>query len=182
MKSPLVRFGKWIFSILLFLVIGAYTATPTKFHKLSSSPINAIQNGISYTPISFDLLGNYDYYEPFFDFGKKVDGNKSKIPDNIKSLNGKNVCIRGYFYPTDLTTGGNVTDFLLLRNQIYCCFGDAVRINEWISAVMSNGKPFKASFTARPVTLYGTLEVSKKYDEASSVNLYRMKADKLVEN
>ncbi len=186
LKSPGFRFAKWIFSIILFLIIGAYTTAPTKSHKLSSGHLIAasdtIQNGKAYEPISFDLLGNYDYEQPFFIFSSKVNDNKNKIPDDIKSLNGKNVRIRGYFYPTDMTNGGTIKDFLLLRNQIYCCFGDAVRINEWISVTMSDGKPFKANFTSRPVILYGKLEVGEKYDNGSLMNLYRMKADKFVED
>jgi hypothetical protein len=186
LKSPAFRFAKWIFSIILFLIIAAYSTSPTKSHRISSSPLNAVSdtvvNGKTYEPISFDLLGNYDYKMPYFIFTTKVNDNKNKIPDTIKSLDGKNVKIRGYFYPTDLTNGGTIKDFLLLRNQIYCCFGDAVNMNEWISVTMSDGKPFKADFTSRPVTLYGKIEVGEKYDNGSLLNLYRMKADKLVED
>lgn len=168
----------------------AYSTKSTTQYAKASNPTtpntgttaSSSQKGNDYQSITFDLLGDYDYTEPLITNGKAPANTPSQIPANVKSLNGKKVVIQGYFYPMDVENGGTIKDFLLLRNQIYCCFGDAVRINEWISVEMSDGKAIKADFTSRPVTLYGTLEVGEKFDNGCLLNLYRMKADKMVED
>ncbi len=139
--------------------------------------------GNGYQPISFDVLGGYDYRERIAVNGVAMTNKVDQIPQNVKDLNGKKVIIQGYLYPMELESDGTIKDFLLLRNQIYCCFGDAVRINEWISVSMSNGKPLKENFTPSPITIYGTLEVGPKYDgDDTLLNLYRMKADKVIQD
>lgn len=153
----------------------AFAVTSTAVSKPAQK-----ENG--YLPLSFDLLGDYEYRERLAINGKAVTNHADQIPQNVKDMNGKKVAIQGYFYPVQVENGGTIKDFLLLRNQIYCCFGCAVRINEWISVEMRDGKPLKADFTSRPVTIYGTLEVGPKYQDDILIDLYRMKADKLVED
>lgn len=191
-KSPRFQISMWIFNILLCLLIGRYcylhkanlnSQLSKSFAKVSSAVVlDTSQKNSKYVPISFDLLGGYPYEEPYYIGSKLMNNPKTKIPDDIIALSGKKVSIRGYFYPVNTGDGGTIKDFLLLRNQIYCCFGCAVNTNEWLSATMRDDKPFKADFTSRPVTLYGTLEVGAKYDSGSLLNLYRMKADKLIED
>ncbi len=162
----------------------ASTAPSTQYAKASNTtaPSTNPSKGNDYLPISFDILGDYDYTEPLYTNGQQISSIKNQIPDKVKSLNGKKVAIQGYFYPVDIENGGIIKDFMILRNQITCCFGCAVRINEWISVTMRDGKSLKADFTSRPVTLYGTLEVGEKFDNGCLMNLYRMKADKMVED
>jgi hypothetical protein len=191
-KSSSFKTGMWIFNILLCVLIGRYcyvhrassnSQLSISFAKVSNAVVlSTPQKDNEYVPISFDLLGGYPYEEPYYIGGKLMNDPKTKIPDNVSALSGKKVSIRGFFYPINTGDGGTIKDFLLLRNQITCCFGCAVNTNEWLSVAMSNDKPFKADFTSRPVTLYGTIDVGAKYESGSLVNLYRMKADKLVED
>lgn len=191
------RFGDSIkiFNLALCLLIGGYgishaasttskKSAPVQYAKASNTttPTATTQKAGDYQPVGFDLLGDYDFTDPVYTNGMELGTGKSQIPDKVKSLNGKKVAVRGYFYPMTVVGDGSVSDFLLLRNQIYCCFGCAVRTNEWIYVTPKTGKPMKASLTARPVTLYGTLEVGEKYDNGCLLNLYRLKLDKIVED
>lgn len=159
-------------------------SAPVQYAKASNSVVlvSSSQKEGDYLPVGFDILGDYDFTDPVYTNGMELGNGKSQIPDKVRALNGKKVAVRGYFYPMTVVGDGSVSDFLLLRNQIYCCFGCAVRTNEWIYVTPKNNKPIKANLTSRPVTLYGTLEVGEKYDNGCLLNLYRLKLDKIVED
>jgi hypothetical protein len=181
---------RWLLIMFVCLLIVGYgfshaavssknVATKT---STASNATSSNQNVNGYLPVSFDFLGDYDFTDPVYTNGMELGNQKSQIPDKVKSLNGKKVAVRGFFYPMTVVGDGSVSDFLLLRNQIYCCFGCAVRTNEWVYVTPKTGKPIKANLTSRPVTLYGTLEVGEKFDNGCLLNLYRLKLDKIVED
>src|SRR5579862_6104499 len=150
-KSSRFQMSIWMLGMFLCLLIVGYNFSHATVSKRSvaaqtstvsntTPSASSSQKGNDYLPINFDLLGDYDYTDPVFINGMKPSNLKSQIPEKVKSLDGKKVIIRGYFYPMSVVGDGTVNDFLLLRNQIYCCFGCAVRTNEWISVTMRNGK------------------------------------------
>jgi hypothetical protein len=64
------------------------------------------------------------------------------IPPDVAALNGKQVFIKGYFRPDSAPFTENVKNFLLVRDNNQCCFGDlsAVQFYDQIAVVMGEGK------------------------------------------
>jgi len=73
---------------------------------------------------------------------------------------------------------GRVTEFLLLRDQLMCCFGAVLKINEWVS-VKTIGTSVKA-IRDQPVTISGKLHVGEMRENGCLVGIYRMDGEKLA--
>ncbi len=112
--------------------------------------------------VTFDILSGYDF-------------EKEQIPELVKSLDGQRVAITGFMLPVDFD-GGKVRSFLLLQNQMACCFGMTPKENEFVYVEMSNGESTKY-MPDWPLTVVGKLEVGKKLLVNS---IYRIKADNVL--
>jgi hypothetical protein len=51
------------------------------------------------------------------------------IPPEIAALDGKRIFIKGYIRPDSITISRGIKDFLLVRDNNQCCFGDLSKIN-----------------------------------------------------
>ncbi len=112
--------------------------------------------------VTFDLLSGYDF-------------EKEQIPELVKLLDGQRVAITGFMLPVDFD-GGKVRSFLLLQNQMACCFGMTPKENELVYVEMSNGGSTKY-MPDWPLTVVGKLEVGKKLLVNS---IYHMEADNVL--
>jgi hypothetical protein len=70
---------------------------------------------------------------------------------------------------------GRVTEFILLKNQMMCCYGKPPVINEWIRVKMSTGvKPAMD----QTITVFGTLHVTEYKENSQMLGLYRLDGEK----
>ena len=96
------------------------------------------------------------------------------VPDNIKALDGKKVSVPGFMLPLQVPEG-RVTEFILLKNQMMCCYGKPPAINEWIHVKIPAGTKPAMDQT---ITISGTLHVGEYKENNSLLGLYRLDADK----
>ena len=99
------------------------------------------------------------------------------IPENVRKLNASSVAVKGYMLPLKVEEG-QVTEFLLMRDQSMCCFGTVPKINEWVSVktIGSGVKPIMDE----PVTIFGKLHVGEIRENGYLVGIYRMDGEKLA--
>lgn len=145
-------------SILFLLLVLSFTFL---LNGCNSSEGQSAQPGKAMN-VTFDLLSGYDY-------------EKEPIPELVKSLDGQRVAITGFMLPVDFD-GGKVKSFLLLQNQMACCFGMTPKDNEFVYVEMNNGGNTKY-MPDWPLTVVGKLEVGKKLLVNS---IYRMEADDVL--
>jgi hypothetical protein len=81
-----------------------------------------------YERVSFSWLSKF---EPFFEDGKVG------VPAEVENLEGRNVFIKGYMYPTRQKTG--ITEFVLVKDTGQCCFGGQPKITDMIIVRFKNG-------------------------------------------
>ncbi len=152
--------GMWNAGIMiLFLMLAlpmTYLLTGCK-----SSELQPAQPGEAIT-VTFDLLSGYDY-------------DKEQIPDLVKSLNGQRVAVTGFMLP-DSFDGDAAKSFLLLRNQMGCCFGITPRVNDFVYVDMRGGRVAKYIMDI-PITVVGKFEVSKNLLVNS---IYRVEAENVL--
>jgi hypothetical protein len=92
------------------------------------------------------------------------------LPDNIKALDSRKVSVSGFMLPLQVQEG-RVTEFILLKNQMMCCYGKPPLINEWIHVKMSNGvKPAMD----QTISVFGTLHVTEYKENSQMLGLYRL--------
>jgi len=96
---------------------------------------------------------------------------ESMLTPEIKTRFGHEIRIRGYIYPTLKKNG--IKQFVLVRDNLECCFGPGAALFDCILVHMCEGKT--AEFSIRPVTVEGkfSFEEFRDYDGAVRA-IYRL--------
>lgn len=132
-----------------------------------------------FSHVSFEALAAFDY-DPYLVMETLQDGGKppEQIPASVRGLNQRKLAIQGFMVPVQLVKE-RVKYFLLVRNQMLCCFGVAIGMNEWIYVTMDE-KADARYVPDVPVVVYGTLHVGEEMRDGMVMSIYRMDGEKLV--
>jgi hypothetical protein len=94
-----------------------------------------------------------------FDMEKDDSYDRSLIGPKIEALSGKNIKIRGYILPASVFKQTGITGFVLVRDNMECCFGPGAALFDCIVVQMKPGKT--TDFTVRPVAVEGTFKIEE---------------------
>jgi hypothetical protein len=99
---------------------------------------------------------------------------RSMLTKEIEELNKKEIRIRGYILPASVFKQSGIQEFVLVRDNMECCFGPGAMLYDCIMIEMEKGKT--ADFTTRPIAVKGKFEVKEyKYpDSEEHYAIYRM--------
>ena len=81
-----------------------------------------------------------------------------EIPRAIRDFDGRRAAVSGYVMPIRMQARG-VTEFLLVRDQLSCCFGLSPEMNHWIHVTMPRSELRSNIFQI--ITVQGTLRVGE---------------------
>jgi hypothetical protein len=95
-----------------------------------------------------------------FDIEKDGMFERSMLTPEIEALVGQTVRIRGYILPTFQQTG--IRNFVLVRDNLECCFGPGAALYDCIVVDMVAGQ--STDFTTRPVAVEGTFDIRELLD------------------
>ena len=145
----------------------------------TATPVPQVENG--YLKLGFEQLASYQFNPPAFDPAatpnEKPPTGEEQIPAQVKGWNGKKVMITGYMVPVKMEKG-LVTEFLLMRNTMACCFGTVPNMNEWVIVKMKKGvQPLMDV----PVAFYGELKVGAMFENGYMTGLYQLDGEKMGE-
>ena len=104
----------------------------------------AAPRDISFDDIKLDLKKG----DPF---------SRDLLPTRVTALETTPIRIRGYILPSFQQTG--LTQFVLVRDNMECCFGPGALLHDCVVVRMKPGKT--ASFSIRPVAVTGTFRVEE---------------------
>ena len=145
---------------------------------VSKSPTPAARTG-DFLTVSWDKLSGYkfDLYEVASetDSGRPLLRSDDVIPPDVKRLDGQHVTVRGYVLSLR-SRRGRISDFLLLRDQGTCCFGEKAQINHFIRVKHREGIPHTAN--GGEVTVSGVLHVGEIYVGGYLTGLYNLDLEK----
>ena len=82
---------------------------------------------------------------------------RSMLTPKVESLFGKQIRIRGYMYPTLRRKG--LTQFVLVRDNMECCFGPGAALFDCILVTMAPGET--AEYSIRPIAVEGTFRLEE---------------------
>lgn len=182
--SPLVR--------LLFLAVSgalvlselqAADGTAATSAASSAVPAAASQppeevNG--YLKLGFDRLSGFAFNPAAYDSAKPdvpPPSAADQIPDRVKQLDGKKALVTGFMLPVK-TDKGLVTEFLLMKDPMMCCYGVVPQINEWIVVRMANNGV--QALQDVPISFYGKLHVKELYDNGYLSGIYLLEGEKMA--
>jgi len=92
-----------------------------------------------------------------FDMQKGAPFERGMLTDRIEQLHGRDIRIRGYMLPSFQQRG--ITEFVLVRDNLECCFGPGAALFDCIVVYMDTGRDI--SYTVRPVTVEGTFAIEE---------------------
>jgi hypothetical protein len=151
------------------------TSSNAPFVPADFSQPDPIENGI--TQLGWSKLSGFkfDIYEfyPESHAGRALLRSDDKIPEPMKAYDGKRVTISGFVLPLR-TRKGQVTEFLLMRDQGTCCFGGRAQINHFIRVKIPGGIQVSGPV---PWRVSGTLQVGEIYVQGYLTGIYELEAE-----
>ena len=136
----------------------------------------------AYQSLTFNMLTSYPFREP--NWAKMEDPAyisslklNEQISPQIQAMNDKKVEIQGFMLPLDMLEG-NLRTFMLLKDQMACCFGSIPRLNEWVYVRVPKEKKISVHQDI-PITLFGTLRVGAKFEREVLTGIYHLELDRI---
>jgi hypothetical protein len=174
------RRSSLVFIMALLALPLAARAAETPENK-PAAPVAPPQVEDGYLKLGFEQLASYTFTPPAFDPTAdpkaKPPTGEEQIPPAVKSWNGKKAVITGYMVPVKMDKG-LVTEFLLMRNTMACCFGTVPNMNEWVIVKMKKGVQPMMDV---PVAFYGELKVGAMFENGYMTGLYELEGEKMGE-
>lgn len=136
----------------------------------------------TYQSLTFETLSSFDIREP--DWDKMEDpayiatlNLDEDIPPQIKALSGEKIEIEGFMLPLE-GEDDRLQSFVLLENQLACCFGAIPLLNEWIYVKVPKRKKIR-SLQDELILLYGTLRVGAEFEDGMLNGIYHLELDRV---
>ena len=141
---------------------------------------SAVFNVDGFQEVGFDQLASFEFTPPTYDTvganGQPVvKKGGEQIPERIKALDAKKVVVTGFMLPIKMNEG-LVTEFLLVKDPMMCCYGIMPKINEWVIVRML-GKGV-APLMDVPISFEGKLKVGELYDNGYLTGIYLLEGEK----
>ena len=92
-----------------------------------------------------------------FDMEKGAAFTSDLLPKRVTALEQERIRIRGYILPSFQQTG--LTQFVLVRDNMECCFGPGAALYDCVVVRMQPGKT--ANFSIRPVAVSGVFRLQE---------------------
>ena len=123
--------------------------------------------------LAFRDMSNFPYDINWDRDGKEFDFTSyaKRVPKRLRDKTGASVAVEGFMLPTVVDENNKVTEFLLLPDQMSCCFGKSPEANGWVVVSATNGVEVLMDQIIRAT---GTLIVEERWDEEFFVGLYHL--------
>lgn len=129
--------------------------------------------------LAFRDMSNFPYDINWDRDGKDFDfaSYAKRVPKRVREKTGVSVAVEGFMLPTVVDENNKVTEFLLLPDQMSCCFGKSPEANGWVVVSASNGVEVLMDQIIRAT---GTLTVEERWDEEFFVGLYHLDCQEIT--
>jgi len=146
-----------------------------------ASPARTPEQVDGYMKLGFDRLASYKFTPPSFDPAADPKATppsgEEQIPADVKNWSGKKAIVTGFMLPVKMEKG-LVTEFLLVKDPMMCCYGMVPNMNEWVVVRMKQGvKPLMDV----PISFYGQLKVGAMFENGYLTGIYLLEGEKMGE-
>ncbi|MFG0263542.1 MAG: DUF3299 domain-containing protein [Rhodopirellula sp. JB055] len=125
--------------------------------------------------------GDISFDDLTFDIEKGEVFDEKQLTKELKFLNGRQVRLRGYMLPSTLYKETDIDQFVLVRDNLECCFGPGAALFDCVMVEMQPGRT--TDFVPRPIMVEGKFVLdTEKYrypggkgpDGASHMAVFRI--------
>ena len=147
--------------------------------EIIESNLPPLEEGSEYKPLAFRDMMNFEYLVEWEKDGKDFDFSSyaKRVPKRLREKSGNRVAVEGFMIPTIVDENNEVKEFLLLPDQMSCCFGQTPEANGWVVVNASQGVEVMMD---RIIRVTGQLTVEERWDEEFFVGLYHMTCDEIT--
>ena len=139
------------------LLVAAILSLPTA-HTLAANKSPAKTRDITFDDIKLNMQKG----DPF---------ERSLLTPGVKKIDGQTVRLRGYILPAFTATG--LKQFVLVRDNLECCFGPGAALFDCVLVEMIKDK--SANYSVRPVSVEGVFTVRElKGPDGKHLAIYHM--------
>ncbi len=146
----------------------------------TGAPAPEMENG--YLRLGFDRLASYKFaapaYDPAADPKAPPATGEEQIPDRVKAWSGQKAIVTGFMLPVKMD-GGLVTEFLLVKDPMMCCYGVIPNMNEWVVVHMTQGGVHPLMDV--PISFYGRLKVGAMFENGYMTGIYLLEGERMGE-
>jgi len=140
----------------LLLSSGCDRASPAGAQSVETSNAN-IETTQTVEEPSPQAIVDSSFDDIKFEMEKTDPFQRSMLTPEIEDLLGRRIRIRGYMFPTLKKRG--LKQFVLVRDNLECCFGPGAALFDCILVHMKEGET--AEYSIRPVAVEGTFNVEE---------------------
>lgn len=143
-----------------------------------SSKLPPLPDNSPYQEVAFRSISSFPYEVEWETDGKEPDPTAflKRVPREVRNLSGVKVAVEGFMIPTMVNEENKVTEFLLLPDQMSCCYGKSPAANGWV-VVTSDGIDIMMDQIIR---VTGSMIVEERWDEEFFVGLYHLSCDDIT--
>lgn len=103
--------------------------------------------------------GDLTFDDIKFNIKKGGQFKRAMITEEIEALNKKTITIRGYILPASVFKQSGIEEFVLVRDNMECCFGPGAALYDCIIVQMVKGNT--TDFSTRPITVTGEFQIQE---------------------
>ena len=131
----------------------------------------------AYLKLGFDRLSSFKFiapeYDPVANPKTPPPTGEEQIPAAVKAWNGRKAIVTGFMLPTKLENGKAV-EFLLMANQMACCYGTVPNMNDWVIVKIPAGVPIIQDV---PIAFRGLFRVNPTFESGYMTGIYQLEAE-----
>ncbi len=142
------------------------------------SNLPALPKDSPYKEVSFRSISSFPYEVEWETDGMEPDPTEflKRVPREVRGLSGDKVAVEGFMIPTMVNEDNKVTEFLLLPDQMSCCYGKNPAANGWV-VVTSKGTDIMMD---QMIRVTGSIVVEERWDEEFFVGLYHLSCENVT--
>jgi hypothetical protein len=147
----------------------------------TAAPTGKPEEVNGYLKIGFDRLASFPFNPAPYDPAKPNQtppSSADQIPEPVRELDGKKAVVTGFMLPVRAEKG-MVTELLLMKDPMMCCYGVVPNVNEWVIVKMTNGGV--QAMQDVPLAFYGKLHVKEQFDNGYLSGIYLLEAEKMAQ-
>ncbi len=141
------------------------SAAPPRKPRVTARPAPGRSVDITFDTLAFQM-----------ERGGKFE--RSMLTPEVEDLDGSLIRIRGYIHPQSTFVQTGITWFILVRDNMQCCFGPGAMLYDCMIVQMNPGKT--AEYSIRPVTVEGRFSIQEVLDaDGKHSAIYRIDAQRV---